>query len=272
VKNSQDEYIPQSRFSDPGTNAHLLDPIPSCVAEVCSVVQGLLLNIFTAPFYHVGVPQHAHRNADIEVASDILSGIVVIDPRSLLLARAPQSRLPVVCRQFAILTCAILRHKGIPARVRSGFADYLSPGARIGHTLCEYWRPDRSGWVRIDPQIDAVHKERLKIDFSPLDIPAMPYLCGAEAWRAFRTGVLPIEVFQGGTANLRNLLCLDLLELNAMETHGCLPPLIGSPGQAPSESETAMLDDLSRRIVDEQSSFGAMRRLYESDSCLRPAI
>ncbi|MCA2211786.1 transglutaminase-like domain-containing protein [Wangella sp. NEAU-J3] len=44
------------------------------------------------------------------------------------------------CRHFAVLACALLRHRGIPARARCGFATYFQPGKGLDHTSGDGWR------------------------------------------------------------------------------------------------------------------------------------
>ncbi|MDB5051821.1 MAG: transglutaminase protein [Fibrobacteres bacterium] len=51
------------------------------------------------------------------------------------------------CSEAAILTAALLRARGVPARVALGFAS-LGKGVFIGHAWCEAWLDD--GWVGVD--------------------------------------------------------------------------------------------------------------------------
>ena len=256
-------YAQQSPFSNPGSLAQLLDCLPAHVPDICSVVQSLLLHIHEAHLYGVHVPKDQMLNMDIEHASEILTRVVALDDRPLTFARPAKRRLPVSCRQFVILTCAMLRHKRIPARTRSGFADYLPPDAYVAHSICEHWDQPKGQWTRVDPQIDAVQKAEMRIAFDPLNIPSPRFLTGAEAWHAFRAGEVAEKRFQGGTANLRNLLALDLLELNCLETHGAPPSIIANPKTPPSIESLGVLDSVADRILQAQGSFSAMRALYE---------
>ena len=255
-------YAQHSRFTDPGPRSALLDDLPVSVPDVCAIIQSLLLSVFEAHLYGVKVPQKHMANIDIEHVSELLTKIVGIDDRPLSLSRSPENRLPVCCRQFASITCSILRHKGVPSRTRGGFADYLSADAYVGHSICEYWQEHR--WIRIDPQIDEIQKSVMQIDFDPLDIRSPHYLTGAEAWRQFRDGEVPEGRFQGGLANLRNLVALDLLELNCLETHAVLPGILASPKGLPSVEEIGILDLVTDQILAKQNSFEAMRSIYEA--------
>lgn len=266
MKNNTTPYAEHSPFSDPGPLSDFLDDVPDSVPAVCASVQSLLLNFLEAYRYGVQVPEKDRTNADIENVAELLAGITALDDRPLSLARSPQERLPVVCRQFAILTCSILRHKGVAARTRAGFADYLPPDAYVAHSICEYWNGVKECWIRIDPQIDDVHRSALEIDFDPLDIPAARYLAGPEAWHAVRSGAVPVERFDGGMACIRNLVALDFLQVNCLETHQSLPSIIANPGEPPSIAESQVLDCVTNQILAGQNSFETLRLIYSARS------
>ncbi|MEV5986507.1 transglutaminase-like domain-containing protein [Streptomyces sp. NPDC052051] len=75
-----------------------------------------------------------------------------------------------VCRDFALLHCSFLRHVGVPARLRSGFADYVgSDGFHGDHVVTEYWDAER-GWLLADPQMaDPMVVDTFGIDFDPMN-------------------------------------------------------------------------------------------------------
>lgn len=266
MSNNLEPYLQQSPFTDPGSWACLLDDLPDSVADVCAAVQSLLLHVYEAHLYGVQVPQQQMANVDIEHVSELLTKVVALDEQPLSVARPVEKRLAVCCRQFASLTCAILKHKNVPARTRGGFADYLPPDAYVGHSICEYWQPREQRWIRIDSQIDDIQKSAMHIDFDPLDFPATRFLCGAEAWHAFRSGRIPENRFEGGLANLRNAVALDLLELNCLETHRArtLPSIVVPPTEPPSIAQIDILDCVADQILAGQDSFEAVRTIYEA--------
>ena len=257
-------YAQHSPFTDPALHSDLLADLPVSVPDVCAIVQSLLLHVFEAHLYGVKVPKEQMGNVDIERVSELLTRVVAFDDRPLSVSRSVDKRLPVCCRQFANLTCAILRDKDLPARTRSGFADYLHPNAYVSHSICEYWDEPHGRWIRIDPQLDDVQRSAMKIDFDPLDIPRSRYLTGAEAWHAVRSDDIPENRFQGGMANLRNIVALDLLELNCLETHAVLPSILERPKDLPSIGEMCILDVVTNQILAGQDSFEALRAIYEA--------
>ena len=50
------------------------------------------------------------------------------------------------CRDYALLTVAALRRKGVPARTRVGFASYFFEGFHPDHVLAETWEFDGEAW------------------------------------------------------------------------------------------------------------------------------
>ena len=53
--------------------------------------------------------------------------------------RDADQRVVGTCRHFAVLSCALLRYRGIPARARCGFATYFQKGQGLDHWVTEYW-------------------------------------------------------------------------------------------------------------------------------------
>ncbi|WP_424705495.1 transglutaminase-like domain-containing protein [Kitasatospora acidiphila] len=67
--------------------------------------------------------------------------------------RSADDRFVGVCRDFSLLHCSFLRHAGIPARIRYGFADYLGPDDfHTDHVVTEHWDDER-GRLLADPQL-----------------------------------------------------------------------------------------------------------------------
>jgi hypothetical protein len=111
----------------------------------------------------------------------------------------------------------MLRHRSIAARVRCGFATYLTVGGYEDHWICEYWLSDERRWARADAQLDDLHRAHLEIGFDAADIPRGTFLTAAQAWRMARSGVATADDFGHGGANglwfLRVNVQRDLLAL-----------------------------------------------------------
>lgn len=150
---------------------------------------------------------HSRAQADAlpaATADDIslrwVEAILAVDqsrhPSPLTVDRPPGQRVQGCCRDHSLLAVAVLRHHGIPARSRVGFAGYLSgTGWHHDHVVAEAWVDGR--WRRFDPEFaDATAAVGTLRDTS--DIPAgptSPFLTAAHVWRGHRSGVLDVDRF-----------------------------------------------------------------------------
>ncbi|WP_308426603.1 transglutaminase-like domain-containing protein [Streptomyces fuscichromogenes] len=143
------------------------------------------------------IPQdRLHNDAETRYTDGILEIITERNDAPLAQRREAGDRFVGVCRDFALLHCSFLRHAGIPARLRSGFADHLgSDGFHAGHVVTRYWDTER-GWLFADPQLanPAVTDAR-KADFDPMDVPRGRFLAAGNAGQAIRTGEADPKTF-----------------------------------------------------------------------------
>ena len=170
-------------LTDPGPHAALFDGLPSNAAALCRIVQGLLIHDFFGRHLYGAMPpgfESASRET-LPIASRI-DAILAAHDAPLSVARPPSRRSVGTCRDFALLLCALLRQKGVPARVRCGFAKYFHPPSYEDHWICEYWQTDQERWANADAQLDAEHRAHLNIAFEPADLPAELQMKGGRRW------------------------------------------------------------------------------------------
>jgi hypothetical protein len=164
-------------------------------------------------------PDLAEMN--LRPAAAILHTVLARDGGPLVTPRAPQDRMVGVCRHFATLFAALLRHQGTPARARCGFAGYFVPDEWVDHWVTEYWDAGRDRWVRADPQLDDTLLARLQVAEDPADLPGEAFLTGGDAWLCHRWGSCDAQRF--GIADLRGPwfvagnVVRDLAALNKVE-------------------------------------------------------
>ena len=171
---------------DPDLGSLLVD-LPTTAVELCAVAQGLVVLPDLAASF--GIPEERDDERSIRPASDILGVLRSMDDRPLTDERAFTDRVVGTCRHFAVLACAFLRHQGIHARVRCGFATYFEPGKYLDHWVVEHRHPTEPRWVRTDAEI-------LGFDFvaAPDDLVEGEFLSGGEAWTLCRErGVDPMD-------------------------------------------------------------------------------
>ena len=158
-------YVTHGRISDPGARAMLLGAMPSDPERLVTAVSRLILHrLFVVP---LGITPHPASAADVEsqTIARILDRILARDAAPLDVPRPPERRFIGICRDYALLACAVLRHHVVPARARVGFANYFTPNFYEGHWVCECHRGDR--WRLLDPELGGRVRAYLKVSFPP---------------------------------------------------------------------------------------------------------
>ncbi|MCE8005916.1 transglutaminase domain-containing protein [Aestuariivita sp.] len=213
-------YIAHSALSDPAGYGRQFDALPDAVAELCGVVQTLLIHDdFGAHLY--GLAPEAFRNASRQTLP-VPQRLGQLGPRPFSRTRASADRAIGTCRDFALLLCACLRHKGTPARVRCGFARYFHPPSSEDHWVCEYWHAAADRWAIADAQLDPEHRAHLCLTFDVTDIPPTEFVFPWQAWQLSRADPCKAQAFgHGETTGARFIhvnLARDLLALVKQET------------------------------------------------------
>jgi hypothetical protein len=186
-------------------------------AAICGPVHGLVIQPDDAEAQ--GLPGERVRENQLRPAGELIGVLLGLDPSPLDVPRGPQARVIGTCRHFAVISCALLRHRGIPARVRCGFATYFKPGWGLDHWITEYWHTGEGRWARIDSEIIGQ-----SVLAHPEDLRDGQFLTGGEAWQAFRQGRIDAARFGvPGTSNwgpgeIRGNAIRDLAALNKVET------------------------------------------------------
>ncbi|HEV7658052.1 MAG TPA: transglutaminase-like domain-containing protein [Mycobacteriales bacterium] len=182
--------------------------------DVCRPVPRLVLQPGDATA--LGLPAGRLGENQIRPAADLAGALLRMVPEPLTVARPPAQRVVGTCRHFAVLACALLRHQGIAARVRCGFATYFRSGQGLDHWIVEYRTDDR--WVRLDAEILGGPVLADAADLRPGQ-----FLSGGEAWLAYRSGQIDAATFgvdgteNFGPAEIKGNAVKDLAALNKVE-------------------------------------------------------
>jgi hypothetical protein len=143
-------------YATPGPVTDLADIDPAALAAlprdpaaICAPVPTMVIQPHDAT--PLGLPADRFAERNIRPAATIVRKLLELDPVDLTVPRPPDRRVIGTCRHFAVLGCALLRYRGIPARARCGFATYFQPGKGVDHWVIEYH--DGTRWVRLDAEI-----------------------------------------------------------------------------------------------------------------------
>ncbi len=284
-------YGTQSRITDPGPHAALLEGLPRDVPSLCRVVRGLVLHPATAHLYGVRVPGGRLGEQDTRGVAPMLARIRELDDAPLTTPRPPERRFVGCCRDFSVLLCALLRHLGVPARARAGVAMYFSPDLGVDHWVCEYWQPRSGGddshgdghgdgagrWVLVDAELDEAHQAAYGITFDPHDVPRHVFLVPGEAWRRYRSGEadpasfgvapeVPVRAWRYLQSQLvRDLASLNKVELLCWDVWG----LAHATQEVAGPEDLALLDRLAALTLPDDPDVAEVRSLYEGNPRLR---
>jgi hypothetical protein len=181
--------------------------------------------------------------------------------------RALPDRVQGCCRDHTLLAVAALRHHGVPARSRVGFAPYLSPTYNHDHVVVEAWLD--GAWVQFDPE------------FAPA--PTGQLLSAAEVWLGHRAGTLDVDRFGvaegigiGGDWFVHGYVIGEVAhrfgdELLLWDLWGAM---CGDLRDAPTD-DIALVDDVARLLLlADAGDLGAERDLfdrYRDDDRLHPS-
>ena len=271
-------YAAPAAHTSPGRHASRLAQLPADPAGLARVVQGLMIHEHVAEaFYGVRVADDRRGECHIRPVEQLLDALLAQDDRPLHLPRPPERRLVSVCRHFALLSVAVLRAHGVPARVRCGFGTYFNPGYAEDHWVCEHWQAAERRWVLLDSQLDEVWRSRIGLGFSELDVPRDRFLVAGDAWERCRRGAADPATFGihvgGGLRGLwfvtgslvRDLAALNKVEMLAWDVWGAQAQV----NAVVDADRLLYFDRVAELSRAPDASFRALQELYQNDAGLR---
>jgi hypothetical protein len=183
-------------WSAPGPWQARLRELPREPAAIADALEDFLIHHAIARAVGFGVPREAEPDRNLRTVARLLAAAVARDPRELTQHRALPNYLYGTCHDFALLSVAALRERGVPARLRVGYAGYFIPGRWEDHWVCEYMADHR--WAVLDAQLGPRARAGFKIGFPVDDVPPTGWRSAAAIWRAIRDGSL-----DAGTCGVR---------------------------------------------------------------------
>jgi hypothetical protein len=266
-------YTEAGPMTDLGRHAAAVRALPRDLVALCAVVQGDLLHHHWAGAYKVQLTPVTAMQQHLRGAAATLDALLAANAASLETRREPAERVVGVCRHFSVLTAAMLRAQGIPARARVGFGAYFEPGKFVDHWVVERWDETEDRWVLTDAQLDGLQREVLKLDFDPLDTPRDRFIIAGDAWTQCRAGKADPAKFgifdMWGLWFIAGNLMRDFASLNNVEMlpWDCWGDL--APNQTLSDEQLRRFDHLAALTLDPDARFAELRGLYDGDASLR---
>lgn len=185
--------------------------------------------------------------------------------------RKVEDKIHVTCRGEAILLASILKAKGIPTRVRSGFAEYLRhDGIYYDHWITEYYSYDKNRWVLVDADNQWGDT---KIEFDLNDIPRDKFLLGAEAYQMLRNKKMtdsnilyasdPVTI--GLPAAIRALFYDFHSLMNDEIIFDFVPRYILEKNFNLTEYELKELDELANLMIEPDNNFNKLYEIWNNN-------
>ncbi|MDX2216060.1 MAG: hypothetical protein SFY66_22535 [Oculatellaceae cyanobacterium bins.114] len=251
-------YMIQSRFSNPHELEPLLTDLPLDLDNLHKAIHGLLIHIWKVrKFYPNLLRNHAHDVFTRRI-HQLIQHIHQLDNQPLSVTRPATKRAIVDSRNFALLLTTVLRQRGIPARVRCGFATYLQHTHYQDYWICEYWSDAQRRWMMEDVTLQ-LH-----------DITSSQFITGAQAWQLCRTNSHYGTLFGWG-AELTGMwatrvnLIRDFAALNDFEcVSGDQWGLMLTEDTELTQDDLVLLDHVARLAQDDEC-FEERKVLYDTN-------
>jgi transglutaminase superfamily protein len=180
----------QSKFTDPGAAGAVIDELPADLAALREASSQLVFHYRgDGDWAENGVPAERAGEIDTRYADAMFALLLRRGEPTLARKRLPPDRIVGCCRDATLLFVSLARHKGIPARMRVGFAAYFHPGLLIDHVVAEAWDEAAGRWRLIDGEMNTDWTQ--ETDGHPvdwMDLSDDQFVTGPRAWQAARAG------------------------------------------------------------------------------------
>jgi Transglutaminase-like superfamily len=271
-------YAKPGPMTDPGKHAPLFDNLPDGLNQLCKIVQNNMIHVFWAQRMGIKLTEAQQSTLQIRSISEKLTLITETDNQPLTTSRSLSQRQVGNCRDFTLLLVSILRHKGIAARARCGFAAYFLPNHYEDHWVAEYWNPAKKSWTMVDSQLDTFQKEALKIKFDTLNVPPDMFLTAGKAWQMCRKGkadpdtfgIMDMHGFQFIWGNvIRDFLALNKIEILPWDGGwGFLKQKLSDP--LPDKETLKLYDKIATLTLENNTKFPEIRDYYKQEPRFHP--
>jgi len=262
-----DFYRQHGFYTDPGKYEQMYANLPDSLTELCKLIKSQLIHpIADLPRYRDLIPQdRSYEDLKYPTVQTILEGLKTYNPDGLIIDRKPADRLVVSCRYHAILLASILKHRGIPVRVRYGFASYLYPKYHIYHVICEVWNNNEQRWMLIDP------------DGQMIEISSQQFEFAGDVWRKNQQG--KIDPITYGVPNwwgshpILDVLCHDLASVLGNEhIYYNRPPISADTTLNVKNMPADQIDTMNKisaLMTNVDANFNELQNIYNENKQLQ---
>jgi len=276
-------YLKFSTFTNPGCYKKFLQNLPDNVKELGDLISHQIIHRVTLkdgnknfnedlrygdmnkfPWYRLRCDDDILPNA-ISMIAELLR----LDSRGFKEDRKVEDKIVVTCRYVAILIASILKSKGIPCRVRSGFVPYFSETSG-DHWINQYWDKKRKIWVTIDA--DGFFDF---LNFDQYDISEERFDWAAEVWLGLRNNKLNPEKFviAGGENGLKAAIRAMMHDFHCLMNNEILylqqPMYIFNKFEKLTEKDFKEIDELAKLMLKPDKNFKELIKIWNTKKKFR---
>ena len=229
----------------------------------------LIYDVVAKPMYGVDLLPEFTETIHVRHMRELIETLGGCRPRPV------GERAGARCRTYALLTVALLRSVGVPARARCGFGAYFIPGSFEDHWVGEYWHAREQRWVMVDAQIDEQWTAMISYTGNALDVQPDEFIVAGRAWTAWRNGETDAaryglsSINEQGAFWIAGNLRLDFAALNKVEM---LPWDVWGAGWAPDQpipEDLSRFDTMATLTADPDEHLAELQAMYQTDDAVR---
>lgn len=280
-----DHYRQYSQFTYAGLYSEYLKTLPDNVKDLGLLVRKQLIHRTTLVAGNTGsnadmkygdmtkVPWYRQAEDDyFNTAVAIIAELFRRDPKGFILRRKVEDKLVLTCRCTSLLMASILKAKGIPCRVRSGYAPYFkdAKGLSVDHWINEYWSKEKNRWVIIDVD-GSLHNTGMDM----YDLPKDAFDYPAVAWLKVRQGKVDGDHFWNakpatglkvvGWALFYDFHCLMNNEIVYVHS----PEYLYNKWDNLTEKDKKELDGLAQIMLEPDKNFDKIVKIWNTEKKYR---
>lgn len=281
-------YKQTSPFTDLGYYKEFAKKLPNDIEELCVLQRKQIIHpvafkdknirnkkeCFWGDMTKVPITRLDYEDDIFPTAQSVLAELLRKNP-NYTTTREAKDKVHVTCRGQAILLASILKAKEIPARTRSGFAEYIKyDGIYYDHWITEYFDKKENRWKLVDAD---EHCSDDEIGFDLNNIPYDKFLFGANAWLGLRKNKYKEEtilyssdpVTLGLKAAIRGLFYdfHSLMNDEIIFLH--IPKYICEQNYNLSEEELNELDNLAKLMLNPNENFNKLLEIWNTNTKFR---
>lgn len=206
----------------------------------------------------------------LPTAVSMIAELFRLDNRGFVPDRKVEHKLVVTCRFVAVLMASILKSKGIPCRVRSGFAPYFYRNQSWDHWINQYWSEKEQRWITFDADGFFDH-----LSFDQYDIPPDEFDWAASGWLGIRQGREEAEKFYnaGGYHGLMPVLWAVFYDFHSLMNNEILylqsPSYISNKFETLTEEDFQEIDQLAQLMLNPDGNFDELLDIWHNKKKFR---